>query len=260
MIDNWIKKGLAFAVVLLFIGVSFQSIIAEKTISVEKESDYNNVDFEQAKEYLFQIIIDISNNPEVKQFLNEHKHDLITRDNNNYEYKNVIQKICSQNPKLLKSILFNKPKMTYEYLETNYNKGLELYNILWEEESLKIVESVKIANPELFNELKVIISNDKELSIKISNLKEMNNNIKSNLDLWAFPIICSILFILILILWPIVISNEIFHRLTELADLFNHPLLAKFFKFFYDLTFVILHPILTPIYSLWFYLCYTIYP
>ena len=173
MNKEWLVKSFTLGIVVIFICVSFQPIIAEKTVSLKKESNNDNVDFEKVKEYLFQTLIDILNNPEVKQFLNEHKHDLITR-NNNYDCKNAIQKISSQNPKLLKSIFITKPKMTYEYLETNYNRGLELYNILGEEESLKMIESIYVANPELFNELKDIIVNDKELYNRITTLGEMN--------------------------------------------------------------------------------------
>jgi hypothetical protein len=243
MKKEWLVKTLAFGIVVLFIGVSFQPIIAEKTISVEKESNYNNVDFEQAKAYLFQTLIDISNNPEVKQFMDEHKHILIPRNNNNYDCKNTIQKIYMQNPRLLKSIIFTRPKMTYEYLETNYNKSLEIVDILGEEESSNIVESVKIVNLDLFNELKNIIANDEDLSNRVSVLEEMNNNVKSNMDFSDFPVICGILFILALITIPILFSNEIFHRLNEWAILYSHPLLAKFFKFFDDVTFNILYPL-----------------
>ena len=200
MIYNRVKKGLALAVILLFIGVSYQPIIAEKTTSVEKTSNYNNVDFKEAKEYLFQTIVEISNNPEVKEFLNENKLNIIT---NYYDCKNEVKKISSQNPKLLKSILFTKPKTTYEYLETNYNNGLNIIDILGEEESFDIVESVKIVNTDLFNDLKNIISNDEKLSNRISVLEEMNNNLMSKPDFSDHPIICRILGILFL---PVVIS------------------------------------------------------
>ena len=193
MQKNIIKKGLVLAVIVLFISVCFQPIIAENTISAEKESNYNNVDFDEAKKYLFQTLIDISNNPEVKHFLNEHKHDLIKNNNNNYDCRNAIKKIYSHNPKLLKSILFTKPEMTSEYLEKNYGRGLEIVDILGEEESLKIVESVNITDSELLNELKNIILNDKYLSNRVTVLEKMNNGLQLE-----HPIICGIIFILFL--------------------------------------------------------------
>jgi len=200
MKKEYLVKTFALGIVALFICVSYQPIIAEKTTSVDKTSNYNNVDFEEAKEYLFQTIVEISNNQDVKEFLNENKLNIIS---NYYDCKNEVQKISSQNPKLLKSILFTKPEMTYEYLETNYNNGLEIKDILGEEESLDIVESVKIVNPDLFIELKNIIANDEKLSNRISVLEEMNNNLISKLDFSDHPIICRILGILFL---PVVIS------------------------------------------------------
>jgi len=192
MEKHLIKKGLVIAVIFLFVAVSFQPIIAEKTVSVGKEPDYSNVDFEQAKNYLFQTLIDISKNPEVKEFLYEHKHDLFTNNYDNYNFKNTIKKIWLQKPKLLKSILFAKPEMTYNCLDTYYNSGFEIYNIFGEEELSNTLEFVK-TNPELFIELKNIITNNKELSNKISVLKEMNQELKSNPFTWGFPIICFIL-------------------------------------------------------------------
>ena len=228
-------KTLALGIVVLFISVSYQPIIAEKTTSVEKTSDYNNVDFEQAKHYLFQTIIDVSNNPMVKEFLNEHKHDLIINNNNNYDFKNAIQKIYSQNPRLLKSIFFTKPKMTYEYLETNYKRGLEIVDILGKEESLKMEESVKIVNPDLFNELKNIIANDEKLSNRVSVLKEMNNDLISTLNLedfpdFRFPIFCTIFFIIV---YPIIEIGFLIWALELWAKNNNHLLLATIFSLFF---------------------------
>jgi len=197
MKKEWLVKNLAICIVVLFIGVGFKPMLAENTILDGKQSDYNNVDFEEAKEYLFQTIIKISNNPKVKEFLNENKHNLIT---NYYDCKNAIQKIYSKNPKLLKSILFTKPEMTYEYLEKGYKNGLEIFDILGVEETSKMMESAKITNLELFNELKIIIENDKELSNRISVLEEMNNNLKSNLGFQNSSVICKILNIIALMI------------------------------------------------------------
>ena len=47
MKKEWLIKTLALGIVVLFIGVSFQPIIAEKTMSIEKESGYINADFKK---------------------------------------------------------------------------------------------------------------------------------------------------------------------------------------------------------------------
>jgi len=263
-LNKHIKKGLTLAVIVLFIGVSFQPIIAQKSTSDEEESDYNNVDFEQAKNYLFQTLIDISNNPDVKQFLNEHKHDLIPRNNSNYDYKYDIQKIYSKNPKLLKSIFCTKPKMTIEYLEKNYNKGLEIADILGEEESSKIVDSVRITNIELFDDLKIIILNDDELSSRTTILREINNDSKSNIYFMDYQIICSILWILWLITYlfelPILIIGEIFDKLGWWAFLNNHPLLEIICDFFGEALAIFLYPLYIIFDYLYTFECINIVP
>ena len=190
MKKDWLIKTLALGVVVLFISVSFQPIIAEKTISVEKTSDYNNVDFEQAKEYLFQTIIDISNNPDVKNLFEQLKYDhkIFTSD---YDYKSVFSQLFLKKPSLLLSILFTKPSITYDYLDKSYNRGIKCVNILGEKQALEMTGSIKISNPDLMNEFNNIIKNDKELSNRILTLEVMNNNLKLDSPFLLYPILCA---------------------------------------------------------------------
>jgi len=254
MKNEWLVKIFAFGIVVLFIDVSFQPIIAEKIVLDEKEFEYNNVDFEEAKEYLFQTLIDISNNPEVKQFLNEPKNSLISRNNNNYDCKNTIQKIYSHNPKLLKSIFFTRPKMTYDYLEKNYKKGLKIVEILGLEETSNMMESVKISNKEFFSELKNIIANDEELSNRVSVLEEMNNNLISNLDFKDHPIICALLMLtcvpIFILLLFFSILMAIFEKNPNLIQ--KHPVLFKWTETYLFLTSVLI----AYFYSAAMYYCY----
>jgi len=60
MKKEWLVKTLALSVVVLFISVSFQPIIAKDTISPEKKSD--------AKE-LLETILDIVNNKEIQDII-----------------------------------------------------------------------------------------------------------------------------------------------------------------------------------------------
>ena len=233
------KKWLAVGIILLFIGVSFQPIIAEKTkiISVENESSYANVDFDEAKEYLFQTLIAISNNQNVKELLKQNNHKAF---NSDYDYKDVFLQILFKKPRLLKSMLFTKPKMTYEYLETNYNRGLELYNILGKEESLKIIESVKIVNPEFFNELNNIILNDKELYDKILTLGEINEILKSISYNMSICIILFICFLTSAILGSIICLPYFIFK--ELADKYKIPILCLFEDFFGEICVIFSEP------------------
>lgn len=239
-----IRKWLVVGIILLFVSISFQPIIAEETVSVEKISNYENINFEQAKEYLFQTLVDIFNNPEVKQFLNDHKKDLVTNNNNNYGFRNAFQKIYRKNPRLVKSILFTRPKMTSGYLDKSYNNGIELIDILGEEESLDIVESVRITNPELFKRLNNIIENNEELSNRIIAFRKINTEFE--------PIppkpIC---WILLAIALPTAILTVTFEYTYFILRMFGLGRISKILTEFFSLIFLSILYIGDDVYSCW---------
>jgi len=161
-----ITKGLTAIIVLLFIGLAIQPSVT--TVELKEEI----IDVE-SKDYLFQTIIDIANNPNVK--------NLIERDNNDF-FKvdidcSVYLKILFRNPRLFHSMIFTKPSLTPEYLDKNYNFGLEIKSILGEDKLQEIIESIKVTDKEVFNKLNSIIINNEELSSRIKILKEINNGV-----------------------------------------------------------------------------------
>jgi hypothetical protein len=232
MQKNIIKKGFIVAVICIFIAISFQPIIAEDTVSVEKESNCEIVNFKQVKDYLFQTLIDISNNAKLKEFLNKNKHNLITDD---YNYNIAIQKILLEKPRLIKSIVFNNPEITYKYLQSTYNRGIELIKILGDVESLNIVKPAEIINPELFIELKNIILNNVELSNRIIILGEMNKCFKFEFQFGDHPIICSILE---KIYEPLLYTFLFFKIKWDHAVANNKPISAIIYKFLTNLMFI----------------------
>lgn len=195
MREEWLIKILALCVVVLFVSVSFQPIIAENITLAGKESDYSNVNFEEAKTYLFQTVIEMANNPEVKELFEQLKYNyrLFTSD---YDYKSVVSQIYLKKPDLLLGILFNKPSITYEYLNKIYNSGIKCVNIIGEKQALEMTDSIKISNPDLMIELNNIIKNDKELSNRISTLEIMNNNLKLDSPLMSHPIMCAVMILI----------------------------------------------------------------
>ena len=89
-------------------------------------------------------------------------------------------------------MIFSKPSITYTYLETNFNRGCEVQNILGEDNSNMIVNSIEITNIEFFNNLNDIIMENEELYDKIITLATLNSFNENS------SIICSILHILLL--------------------------------------------------------------
>jgi len=237
----FVKKGLVVAVIFLFITVGFQPIIAENITSVEKESEYNNVDFEQAKEYLFQTILDIANNPDAKNLFKQYNHKILTSD---YDYKIAFTQIFQKKPRLLLSILFTKPTITYDYLDKSYKKGIDCVNIVGEEQTLEMIDSIKISNPDSLIQLNNIIKNDKQLSNRIFTLQTMNNNLKTHTPLVKYPIICTFLMLMFIPLFTSFLIFSLFVKhyyqlypvlsiFAFLAGLVTSYLSLIFFGFYY---------------------------
>ncbi|MGF3555175.1 MAG: hypothetical protein ACQXXF_07940 [Thermoplasmatota archaeon] len=88
--------------------------------------------------------------------------------------------------------------MTYEYLDKSYNRGIKCVHIVGEKEVLEMASSIRISNLNLLSGLNEIIKNNKELSDKISTLEMMNSDLKFDPPLRYYPIICIILFIIII--------------------------------------------------------------
>ena len=92
------KKVLVIGVILLFIGVSVQpSMGTDVPEKIEVEP----------KDYLFQTIVDISNNPEVKELFEQVKDKGIVFISD-YNFRNVYLKLLFRNPRLFCSLLFTK--------------------------------------------------------------------------------------------------------------------------------------------------------
>lgn len=128
-----------------------------------------------SKDFLFQTIIDIANNPEVKELLEKNKYNLFTFDSDRIVYR----KIFFRNPRLFRSIMSAKPFVTYDSLENLYKNGIKIIELIGEDRSLEIMESINIKNEHVYEEFNNIIENDEELSEKISILENLNFEISS---------------------------------------------------------------------------------
>ena len=185
----YIKNGLVVAVILLFIGLVVQPSIAvqpriEKAVQTEEET----IGIEP-KDYLFQTIIDIANNSDVKNLLEQYKYDLFKVDIE----RSIYLKIFLRNPILLPRLIFTKPSMSQNYLDFVYNQGVKIIDIIGEDKALEIMESIEVSNLEVFDKLDTIINDNEELTNRFATLKEMNNVLSPVASFDEYPIICIIL-------------------------------------------------------------------
>jgi hypothetical protein len=179
-----VKKLLVVGIIILFIGVGIQPAFA---VDIPQKEEI------EPKDYLFETIVAIANNPEVRELFEEYSNNIYDLD---YNYKGIFLQILFNNPKLLFSKLFTKPKITKEYLNSAFNEGCDIVNIIGEDKTLKMIKSVKLSNPDIVNDLHNILLNDKELSNRISTLAELNEELKPNKPFEDIPFICVILIFL----------------------------------------------------------------
>ena len=185
MKQRTICKALTVAVILLFLGLAIQPSVAVKT---ETELDI------EPKDYLFQTIIDIANNPEVKELLEQYGNDLFKLDID----RSVYRKLLLRNPRLIFNTIITKPSMSIEYLTNCYNNGIEITDILGEDKVLEIIESVEVTNTKFYEKLNNIITNDDEISNQLARLTNINNALITKNDYKDNPLFCAILKILFL--------------------------------------------------------------
>jgi hypothetical protein len=181
MKNRIICKCLAVTVILLFVGLAVQPSVA-----VQPEPEIIDV---EPKDYLFQTIIDISNNPEVKELFEQYDNDLFNVDIE----RSVYRQLFLRNPRLFFYMLFTEPSISLEYLDKCYNSGLEITNILGEDKVLEIIENVEVTDAKLFDGINDIISKDEELLDRLVTIKEMNKGLNPNTSWDDYPLICLIL-------------------------------------------------------------------
>ena len=174
MKKDLLRKTLVLGVIILFVGAGVQSVFA---VDIPEKEEI------EPKDYLFETIVAISNNPDVQDLLDEYKNNFNFDLNNQY----IFRQLFFKNPDLLCSMVFTKTKTTSQYIDKTYNQGIELINIFGEEKAYEMLDSIELTNPELLDDLNNIIINDEELSNRISTLEELNNETSD---------ICKILFIL----------------------------------------------------------------
>ena len=196
-----LSKILAVAIILLFLGLAIQPSIASKQIEIDIEP----------KDYLFQTIIDIANNPEVKNLLEQYKYDLLEFDIDKSNYR----KLLIRNPRLMFNTLFTKPYMSVDYLNNCYNSGIAITNILGEDEVLEIIEKVEITDTKLLDELNTIIMNAGEFPGIFDKIKDILSDIFHILGYYIL-VITGVILISIISIWGFCYYNGLFPILCNL--------------------------------------------
>jgi len=175
--NNKILLGSIIAVVILTL-VSFSSVVGYS--SVESNPDNTIItdewDFEYCKDYLFETLVEISNNEDVNDLINNNNQNLFPTNSNHRTFFPLRK---------------NTNELSVEHLDFLYNIGIKLIDRLGEDKFAEIMETVSIDKPDFTDELDKIIMGDSELVERISTLNKMNG--EEITDFEDNPIICSII-------------------------------------------------------------------
>ena len=172
-----VKNGLAVGVILLFIGIAVQPCVA--TVKSEKEINV------EPKDFLFQTIIDIANNLDVKELFEQYKNEFLKVDID----QSIYLKIFFRNPRIFLNMIFTKPSIKFDYLDKRYNAGLEILNIIREDKIFELIKSIELSKPKVLDRFLNIVINNKDIYDKIIKLNEYNVKKEA---------ICFILFMIII--------------------------------------------------------------
>ncbi|KYK19933.1 hypothetical protein AYK24_04820 [Thermoplasmatales archaeon SG8-52-4] len=175
-----IFKPLAVGLILLFIGLAFQPAVSTNEL-IKDEIKPNK--------YLFDTVIEIINNPKIKNLFSQINQKEIIYSNN---FKASLIKTLIKKPVLLASMIFNRPMITNNYLISTYYKGINTINVLGEDKSNEIINLLKSQKSNVINDLTNIISENEELNEKILKLQNINREITPDGSFASNPIICTI--------------------------------------------------------------------
>ena len=225
--------GSIIAVVLLTL-VSFSSVVGYSSVkNTQEEIITSDYDFEYCKDYLFETLVEIADNEDVKDLINSNNQNLFP---------------TNFNQGTLFPFRRNTNKLSIEHLDLLYKMGSMIIDRLGEDKVAEIMEKTSIEKPEFADEIDTIIMGNDELKERIYTLSEMNE--EQEILEWNFPVICTILLVLAL---PFGLIYLILFKMHEFC-LYSPFLIFLLLWFPIALTLDIYSVLLEIIFSRWYFL------
>jgi len=170
-----IRKWLAIGIILLFVGVTIAPTINFNTVKASQQ----NIIKERInqRELLFQTIVDIANNKEIQRII----------------LKSQMSRGIFPTAEI--------PVLTKNQLRQMYFLGLILSKFISKSRMQSLVGKYQFNNQEMQKEISSVIEKDNTLNAELTQLENSECDCeKENTADWYFPVICSVLLILYVLL------------------------------------------------------------
>ena len=173
--------GISIAVVFLIIVASFTNVVGIQ--SIESSNNKITTDEVNQKDLLYQTIIDLVNNKEIQKIIQKYQ-------TSRKGFFNPIKKLYG----------LNYPTITKNQLKKMHSIGLFLSRFISKSKIQSMVQEHQLISPEMQKELSAVIEKDAVLCSEVTQILNSGCDCDNEqVSSWGFPILCSILNVLMII-------------------------------------------------------------
>jgi hypothetical protein len=188
--------GVSIIAVVILSLASLSNVVGYQSVQSSNQKPING-EVDQ-KELLFQTIVDIANNKEIQRVI----------------LKLQVNRDGLLNPDVKFSV-FNTPILTKNQVKQMYLIGLILSKIISKSKIHSMAEQYQLNNQGLQKEISAVIQKDAILKGEITQLSNSQCDCEKDKAInWSFPVICTILFPIVLVCFISILLHEILYYLT----------------------------------------------
>jgi hypothetical protein len=200
-------KGVVVGIILLFIGativptVHFTAVTASSSVLQRHEST--------PQELLFQLIIDITNNNDIRTL-----------------YANA-QTTTGVVPHIFRLSAVPLPALTMKELRTEFRLGLLLFKFFGKTQITTMARQYALHHQQLQTQITAAMKKDEKITSELSQLQSLDCHCSTSTEAtsWGFPVLCIILvslyFISLTLLYDFGVGGLLFLTSFILANIFN---------------------------------------
>jgi hypothetical protein len=199
--------GVSICAVILLILASLSNVVGYQTVQSSNQTVIDNE--VNQKEVLFQTILDIVNNKEIKGIIIKSqisKEGFFNRD--------------------LKFPAFKTPVLTMKQLKQMYLVGLLLSRTISKSKMHSILERYQVNNQGIQKEITAVIEKDATIKGELTQLSNSKCNCRNNsgVTYWPFPVICSVLGVVVLFFLFLTLTIGVGDKILETTFILGQKL------------------------------------